>query len=173
MTDQTISMPASAYSKNKLFKFILLAGLIAGTLDLAGAIIYYCYVKGVTDPARLLKGIASGALGKDAFSGGNGIAFLGVIFHYVIAMTAAAVYFFIYPRFAFFRRQKIAGGLLYGLIVWSVMNLIVLPLSAHPTASWNIKWKSAWPGIALIVFCIGIPIALVADRYFKKEAEKI
>ena len=53
---------------------ILWAGLIAGTLDITDALVFYG-LRGVP-PVRLLQNIASGLLGRDAFQGGVGTAAL-------------------------------------------------------------------------------------------------
>ena len=56
------------------FTAILWAGLIAGTLDITDALVFYG-LRGVP-PVRLPQNIASGLLGRDAFQGGVGTAAL-------------------------------------------------------------------------------------------------
>jgi hypothetical protein len=68
------------------------AGLLAGFLDGMDAVIYIGLISGVP-VIRVFQFIASGALGVRAFQGGLGAAALGVFFHFVIAISAAAVFY--------------------------------------------------------------------------------
>ncbi|HXB93468.1 MAG TPA: hypothetical protein VNU72_14315, partial [Puia sp.] len=76
---------------------LLLAALIAGTLDASAAIISY-YLHGGHQPARIFRFIASGVFGKQATSGGTDMVVYGVLFHYFIAFCFTAVFFILYPR---------------------------------------------------------------------------
>jgi hypothetical protein len=69
---------------------ILVAGTTCGVLDLTFALVVF-QTKGVS-PVRALQGIASAALGPAAFEQGIQAAFLGVLFHFVVAFSAAAAY---------------------------------------------------------------------------------
>src|SRR5213594_3096116 len=77
---------------------ILWAGLVSGTLDITAALIVYARFGAFS--VRLLQGIASGLLGKDAFQGGLATAFLGLLCHFFIATSAAAVYYVASRRMA-------------------------------------------------------------------------
>ena len=79
--------------KPGLSKNILLAGLLAGTLDILAAIIILA--KG--NAIGTFKFIASGAFGEAAFSGGTDMVAYGVIFHYLFATGFATGYFLAYP----------------------------------------------------------------------------
>ncbi len=148
-------------STPQFFKAIALSCLIAGTLDLSDALIFY-YFRGVS-PTRILQGIASGILGRTAFTQGTRSALLGLLLHYFIATTVATIYILASRRLPLSRHPFRWGGL-YGLIVYIVMNYVVLPLSKiglRPTP----PLVPLINGVAAIVFCIGIPVALIARRY--------
>src|SRR5882724_6656193 len=49
---------------------ILWGGLISGTMDITAAIVTY-KIRNNIAPTRLLQSVASGVLGKDAFTGGD------------------------------------------------------------------------------------------------------
>ena len=83
----------------------------------------------VVTPVQILQGIAAVAFGKTIIGNETIMALLGLLFHFIIAYSFAAGYFFIYPHVRFLHRNKIISGLLYGIIVWAIMNLIVVPLS--------------------------------------------
>ncbi len=146
-----------------LLKNILFAGLIAGTLDISAAILLLANGKAV----GTLKYIASGVFGKDAFTGGNEMVAWGAFFHYLIAMSFAAFYFLIYPRLSFLRQNKWVNALIYGLFVWATMNLLVVPITHITQNSFN--WVSALKNMAILVVCIGLPISLLADRFYKNQ----
>lgn len=141
---------------------VLVAWLVAGTLDIAAAVTYYPLAAGVR-PAAILRGIASGVLGSRAFDGGAGTAALGLLLHYVIALFWTLVFFIAARRFDALTRHPIPVGLTYGVIVWTVMNLIVLPLSNVRRGPFN----PAQAAIAalILMFCIGLPIASIIARY--------
>ena len=60
-------------------------------------------------------------------------------------------------------RRPLLAGALYGVIVYSVMDFVVLPLSAVAQRPFN-------PGLAAImvvihIVCVGLPIAWAASRW--------
>jgi len=53
-------------------------------------------------------------------------------------------------------------GPFYGMLVWLVMNLVVLPLSATPPKAFP---SPIWiPVLIAHLTCVGLPIALLARR---------
>jgi uncharacterized membrane protein YagU involved in acid resistance len=144
---------------------ILLGGLIAGTLDISYACIYSYVVRG-TSPVRILQSIASGALGAKAFTGGAKTAALGLVFHFLIAIIAAAVFYLASRRLRFLVTQAVICGILYGVCVYVFMNLVVLPLSAI-SFKMSYPWPSLIGGLLIHMFGIGLPISLVVRRYSK------
>lgn len=152
-------------------KFILtvaVTALMAGTLDIAAAMLNV-YLSTGRDPIIVLHFIASGALGREAFSGGLLTAVYGLNFHFAIAGSWTALYFFLYPRVAFLSRNKYVSGLLYGLVVWCGMNLVVLPLSRVTMRPFDLF--NAIEGIAILMIFVGLPISISAHRYFTKKGE--
>jgi uncharacterized membrane protein YagU involved in acid resistance len=142
-------------------KAIALCCLIAGTLDISDALIFY-YFHGVP-PTRILQSIASGILGRASFTQGSRSALLGLFLHYFIATTVATIYIFASRRLPLSRHPFLWGSL-YGILVYIVMNYIVFPLSKiglRPTP----PLPSLINGVAALILCIGIPIALIARRY--------
>lgn len=140
---------------------ILLAGLLAGVLDIAAAFAVYG-LRGAS-PVRILQSIASGLLGVAAFKGGLATAALGALVHFFIALMAAGVYYAASRRLVIMLRQSVISGLLYGVAVYAVMNHVVVPLSAVPKQPFE-------PGLALVILvvhmlCVGLPIALLVRRH--------
>lgn len=163
------------YSKKTLFDFtksssttktVLWSGLIAGILDaIAGVIVYFIFFK--FNPFQVLQFIATGIHGPEAMNGGIPMIIAGTTYHFIIAYACALIYFFLYPRLAFLRKNIAIMGLLFGLGIWLVMNLLVLPLSNIPKSPFDINL--AIVGIVWHMVLVGLPIALITAKYFSKE----
>jgi uncharacterized membrane protein YagU involved in acid resistance len=149
----------------RAFRTVLVGGLIAGTLDISYACIF-SYIRRGTSPVRVLQSVASGALGRSAFDGGAKTAALGLVFHFLIATIAAAVYYLASRPLRFLVNQAIICGPLYGVGVYLFMNFVVLPLSAIGSRP-PLPLPVLIGGLLIHMFGIGLPIALVVRRYSK------
>lgn len=147
------------------FKIIVIGGLVAGTLDLLAAFTS-AWLRSGTTPARVSQFIASGALGPAAFSGGTRTILLGVVFHFLIATVATAVFYLASRWLKFLVEWPIPMGLLYGVLVYAFMNFIVLPQSAIVQRS-SPPLSAQIIGALIIMFFVGLPIALIVRRYSK------
>jgi hypothetical protein len=137
---------------------LALGTIVVGILDLADALIFFG-LRGVA-PIRILQSIASGLLGRAAFSGGWQTAVLGVLLHFFIAFTIVLVFMLASRRIQGLTRRPILSGLLYGLAAYCVMNFIVVPLSA--AASGARSWPVLVNGIAIHMLGVGLPASLFA-----------
>jgi uncharacterized membrane protein YagU involved in acid resistance len=155
-----------ATSKNFL-SYAFYTGLLAGTLDLAGAIVNYRISKG-SFPYRILEYIASGAFGKEAMNGSIGSNLWGAFFHYFIAISFAFFYFLIYPRAKFLQKSILLSAVIYGLFVWAVTNMIVLPLSALQAPVVPTDLIAAAKAAFILMVCIGLPVAYFAKKFYAK-----
>ena len=142
----------------KSFLASLLGGLIAGTLDITYACVY-SYLKRGTSPVTILQSVASGAFGQSAFTGGTKMAALGLLFHFLIALTAAVVYYLASRGLRFLITQAVICGILYGVCVYLFMNFVVLPRSAIPFKM-SYPWPALVSGLLIHMFGIGLPISL-------------
>lgn len=144
-------------------KAILITSLIAGTLDGLAAVFFNLK----TGPVKVFQFIASGLFGKQAFAGGWYMVALGVLIHYFVAFA------FVWLFFAGCKALKLRGekiifiSVVYGILVWAVMNLAVLPLSKIPVVPFN--WRSAINGAVILMLAIGLPVGVAAFRYFEKR----
>ena len=162
MEPKTITQ-TSAVSSSGPWRTILLIGFLAGTLDALAAIVIY-----QANPAGLFKFIASGAFGAGtAFSAGSIMVFWGVLFHYIIAYSWTALFFFMYPVFPWMRKNKYITGLLYGIFVWIIMNQVVIPLSAIVQRPFNPR--AALIAASILMVAIGLPISILTHRYYSRK----
>ena len=144
------------------FQPIFWGGLIAGTLDIIAACVT-AWLRGGTNPIRVLQFIASGILGAESFSGGAKTALLGLALHFLIATVATALFYFASRKLFFLIEHPIAAGLLYGVLVYAFMNFVVVPLSA--VAQRPATGLGRITGLLIIMFCVGLPIALIVRRF--------
>src|SRR5260370_9031217 len=111
--------------KPRAYQAIRLGGLIAGALDISYACVF-SYIRSGRKPLFILQSVASGALGRSAFEGGARTAALGLVFHFLIALIAATVYYFASRVLRFMVAQAVISGILYGLCVYLFFTFIIL-----------------------------------------------
>jgi len=147
---------ASPSVKNKAIRAIAAGGLIAGTLDLLQA----CTLFGWDIPLF----IAAGLLGPKAEHGRIGTYILGVVLHFFIACSAAAIYYAASRRLTFLIDHPLVCGLFFGGAVEEVMNLVVLPLSAlHARGPYELH--DLIQGLAVHMVVVGLPISYSVRRF--------
>ena len=160
------SVPVNTNTSSRM-KTIFRAGFIAGILDISAAMVTYMIMVPGKNPVNILNYVASGVFGKEtAYAGGLTMSLLGLIFHFVIAFIWAILFFLIYPYFNKLVKNKWVAGILYGILVWIIMTRVVVPLSNTPKNPF--KLSSAIIGVVTIIICIGIPISLIADHYYRQ-----
>ncbi len=138
----------------------LLGGaFVVGTIDLVDALVFFG-LRGVR-PIRIPQSIAAGLLGRSAFDGGAMAAALGVALHYFIAFLIVATFMLISRAMPFLLRRPIVTGLVYGIGVYFVMNLIVVPLSAA-SAGKLVMGPVLVNGLLVHAFGVGLPSAAFA-----------
>lgn len=150
---------------NNLLPRIIRAGLLVGTLDILTAFVHY-YLKTGNNPLGVLQYVASGMFGKEAFLPGYTMFWAGLFLHYIIAFAFTIFFFWLFPKLNFVSKHKVLTGVLYGLFIWSVMNLIVVPLSKIPARPFNVT--NALINVAILVVCIGIPLSFMANTFYAK-----
>lgn len=137
---------------------IALGGLTVGLLDGLDAVLFFG-ARGVP-PDRIFQAIAGGLLGKAAFSRGALTTALGVALHFLIATTIVAVCVAASRRLPALVRRPFLYGPLYGLAVYLVMNLVVIPLSA--AGGGNRTLPVVLNGVLIHLLGVGLPAVLWA-----------
>jgi hypothetical protein len=138
---------------------VLIATLIAGTLDILSAFFFSGSV------GRVLRYVASGPFGDAVRQGGIGWALAGLAVHFAIMFCMAYAYFHVALRRPKLLDHWALAGLLYGVVLWGVMYWLVKPLrwpdAPLPHAAWPIAQQ-------LFSHCLltGLPIAWVAHVNF-------
>jgi hypothetical protein len=154
------------YNIAQATKVVIGTGAIAGTLDIVVAFINYFLSTGKS-PVIVLNYIASGVFGRDAYADGFTMPFIGLLFHYIIATSWTALFFFLYPKIKILSRNRFLSGIGYGAFVWLMMNQVVLPLSNVHQFPFDIV--RAIEGIGILMVCVGMPISLIVGKYLSEK----
>ena len=147
---------------------ILLSGLLVGTTDILAAFIDY-YIQTGNNPEGVLRFIASGAFGSEAFAGLSGAVWWGLLFHYSIAMAWTALFFWLYSKFRLGNFNFVLLAILYGVSISIIMNLVVMPLSKTPPIPLNVG--RILKATLILIGMIGIPLVLIAKNHFRFKGE--
>jgi len=147
--------------KTNFAKAIGIAGLTCSVMDISAALIVYGAMG--AKPLRLLQGIAGGVLGPRAYNGGIRTAFLGLLLHFVIAFSAATIFFLASRFIRFLIDHAVVSGVLYGVVVYFVMQRVVIPLSRANRNPFSLKFMII--GIIIHIFCVGLPISLSVRKH--------
>jgi hypothetical protein len=140
-----------------IIRAILLGGVIAGTIDIGAASL-------INDRSIpfILHTIAGGLLAERSFAGGARTAILGLILQEGMGVLIAAIYVVASRFLPALTRHWALSGLLYGAVIFVVMNYVVVPLSA-----WRaIPAFSAWTlvGNLAAMFLFGVIVAFFSSR---------
>ena len=150
-------------SGRRPLKTIVIAGLVAGALDISYAFIIWG-LRGVT-PIRIGQSIASGLLGREAaVGGGTATGLFGLLLHFTMATIIAAIYYFAASNIRLLVDRAVPFGILYGLVAYGVMNYVVMPLSAIGAVGDGGPAYIRITGVLVHMFLIGLPIALIARK---------
>jgi hypothetical protein len=151
---------------------IVWAALLVGTLDICSAFADYWLATG-RGPEGVLRYVASGAFGSAAFTGGNSMIWYGLLFHYVIAAAWTVLFFWLYRKLALLSGNRLLTGFVYGLFIWAMMNLALLPLSQvrHVPLS-AMQPLKALKAFLILTAMIGWPLSFIAQRYCTRLAGK-
>jgi hypothetical protein len=146
----------------EIIRAVMIAGLVAGTIDIgAAALINH------VGPALILQGIASGLIGMKSYAGGAGTVALGLALQLAMSIAIAGIYAVAATRLAWLRLHPVLAGPAFGLGVFVVMNLIVVPLSAFgpKPAHISLVWLLL-NVLAMLVF--GVIVATIVRWGFRR-----
>jgi len=138
---------------------VLWGGTLCGAFDAIAASVSAAMLG--TSPVRMWKYVASALLRQKALQGSPRIALVGLLLHFLIAFTWATIFCLAALFVPWMLRWPAVAGIIYGIAIYTIMNLVVLPLSAAP------KRKVTKLGviIQLIIHMlfVGLPITLSAS----------
>jgi len=145
---------------------LILISLVIGAIAAVTEMVPVFPIQGAlgVSPRLVLQSIASGLLGRAAYSGGAATVALGIALHLLISILFSLAYLIASERWAGLRRHPVLAGIAYGTIVFLVMRYIVVPLSAVAYTQ-STDWAMFATSLAVHIVGFGIPIALL-DRWW-------
>lgn len=111
----------------RVIKIIGLAALTAGIVDFL-YVTTSVFMSGGS-VVQLWQYVASGIFGSGAYSMGMTGSLYGIIFHFLIMVAFSSVIYFLYKKISVIEKHPVLSGLIYGICIWFVMNMLVVPLS--------------------------------------------
>jgi hypothetical protein len=157
--------PAARSFRHSPMGALLLAGWVAGTVDIGAAAIIF-----TVHPAVIMQAIASGVLGRAAYFGGAASASLGLLLQWLMSWIIAAAYVASSRNWPSLCRHWIRCGLLYGVVVFGVMNYGVVPLSAaYPRHPFTLR---TFLESLLAMLLFGVLVAFFARRTWLTPAQQ-
>ncbi|MGN6437383.1 MAG: hypothetical protein ACTHMM_12660 [Agriterribacter sp.] len=150
---------------NKTLQAILKAGIVAGSLDILLAFANAWFSSGVS-PMRVLQFIASAVMAKKAFQQSYRSALLGLAIHFIITLVWTGLFFAIYNHYKRVVRSAFLQSVFYGLFIWLVMNLLILPLTNVPKSGF--QWTGAIKGAIILIIAIGFPLVSFARKHYQE-----
>ena len=147
-----------------------MAGLLAGTLDILSAF-WYGYIKSGTHPATILQYISKTAFRKPELDHSTLAIVTGLLIHYCIAVGWAVIFFALYQKLKIMRTQIIVTAIMYGLFVWGMMNLLLLPLWTDK--AFVLNPQSAIINAIILMLAIGLPLSVMAKKYYNHNTKNL
>jgi uncharacterized membrane protein YagU involved in acid resistance len=144
---------------------VLKAWLIAGTIDICLAFLY-SYIKNDVTPDKVLSYIS-----KIAFKGNITSTALpvitGLLVHYIIALVWTMIYYKAAPKAYLLRSNFWLGAVIYGLFVWGMMNLVIVPIwTGKPV---KLDPVNSPANAVILIIAIGIPLSYFIGGLFRKK----
>ncbi|HUP14175.1 MAG TPA: hypothetical protein VM187_18265 [Niastella sp.] len=152
------------HNPKPLLKTIAWVGLLVGSLDIFSACLQAYLARGIS-PETVLRFIASGAFGKPAFTGGWEMPLTGLLFHYLIAYSFTTLFFLLYPSIKLMSKSIVLTAIAYGILIFLVMNLLVLPLTRITRAP--IQLYKAAIATGILIVAIGLPLSIFARKFYR------
>jgi hypothetical protein len=95
---------------------------------------------------------------------------LGLACHFLVAFCASAVFYLAARKLKFMARQAIPAGIAYGIVVYTVMQAVVIPLSRIGRLPFSLSGTVT--GVLIHIVCVGLPISLWMRRFLPYPAYK-
>jgi uncharacterized membrane protein YagU involved in acid resistance len=114
--------------------------------------------------------VASGLLGASAYRVGVSAVLIGLVLQILMSSVIAGIYAVAAFRIGFLRYRPLVAGLLYGIGMFVVMNLVVVPLSAmtlHPPVTPLLVVLNL-----LAMFVFGVIVSLIGARLVRRALER-
>lgn len=156
---------------SNLLMTILWVGFLVGLFDITAAFIQTKIMFPDRNPFGVLRYIAGAVFGKEKANADDSMLFFGALFHYIIAYCFTIAFFLLYPHLHFLSLNRLLTGILYGVFIWAVMNLLVVPQTKIGARPFVLKNAAIAAGILIVA--IGIPLSFLAHSFYNRRSTSI
>ncbi|MCB0649329.1 MAG: hypothetical protein KDC49_21815 [Saprospiraceae bacterium] len=148
---------------------VIITGLFVGTTDILLAFLSQ-YIKTGNFAEKMFLYIAGGATGlEQSMTGGFWTELLGLFFHYFIALSFTALFFYLYPKWKILSYNIYLTGILYAVFVNLVMRYIILPFTPLPSQPFILSRAFIdWITLGIV---LGIPIVYFAGKFYSARID--
>jgi len=150
----------SAFRRFSTTRTLVFGTLAMGTIDILWAIGNAALAG--KSAVWVFQTIAGGLLHRAAYDGGLKTALLGMVIHYFIAGSVVTCFYLVTRKLPRLLDRPLIFGPIYGLGVYLVMQLVVLPL-----AKWGGGLRPGLPMVKAIFIhmaCVGLVTALIVAK---------
>ena len=143
-------------------KYILLATLVAGVLDISLACLN-AYLSSGAKPSAVLRFVASGIYGKTSFTGGEHFELIGLALHFLITLAFVLLYPAIVEINSRINKHWLISGIVYGILICLFMQFVVVPMSNIPQRPF--AFFPIFKLVLIQIVATGIPITYIFHRF--------
>src|SRR4029079_12988447 len=128
------------------------------------------WIKPYATPFRVFRGVASVLFGRGVLEGGVPWALVGMLMHLTVALFWSGLFILALQNSEKLRAAiqraptAILVALLYGMMIWLVMSLVVIPTLVHRPPTMTLKWWVQFIGHPLFVVT---PMILLNRKFMK------
>jgi len=133
------------------------------------------WIKPYATPFRVFRGVASVLFGKGALDGGTPMALVGMLMHLGVALFWSGIFILALQNSDKLRSAiqsapgAIAIALVYGMTIWLIMSLIVIPTMLHRPPNITTKWWVQMFGHPLFV----VTPMILLNRRLTRDREAV
>jgi uncharacterized membrane protein YagU involved in acid resistance len=142
--------------------------LLVGVSDGLFASATGLFIPPYATPLRVFRGVASVPLGSQALNGGLTTGLIGIATHFSVAFFWSAVFIVGLRNSAKLREavrswpSALVVAAMYGMSIWMIMSLIVIPTMVHHSPTIGLKW---WVQLIGHIPFVAMPMILVYRKY--------
>ncbi len=152
--------------EKKSIKYCLITTIIVSILFFLGLKFIYSSL----DFQGILRFIAQGIYGKEALGDLGNMPFKGLFLHLLISFIWCFAFFGVYPNFKFQNPNWIRTGVVYGMLIFFIMNFGVLPIAI--TKDFPIEPLFLLKSAIAHILGVGLPIAYIYIQKTDVKPEK-
>jgi hypothetical protein len=153
--------PAIGEERSLNIRSVVIATLVAGTLDIGAAVLLTLAHHGSV--AAMLQGIAVGPLGGGMKSLGLAGAAAGLLVHFGLMAAMVAAFALAADHAPTLAHRPLAAGAVYGVLLYLFMYWLVIPLR-WGTETMTFSLNRTLIPIAIHIALVGWPIAFIIAR---------